>query len=108
MPQRPDSRPENALILALVLSGGALLVALVLVLVGAFREGGSRNLVWYGVGLIVLSAVADVLIFSRIRKLRRERRPEWLETQAWHQEMVDQVQKGQQRGKGSSDLPPKR
>ena len=102
MPQPPDSRSENALILALVLAGAALLVALLLVMVGAFREGGSRQLVWYGVGLVVLSGVVDVLIFRRVRKLRRERRPEWMETQAWHQGMVEQVKKGK-RPDGGTD-----
>lgn len=106
MPQRPDSRPENALMLALVLVGGALLVALILLMVGVFREGGSKQLVWYGVALVAAAGVAAYLILRRVRQLRRQRRPEWLETQSWHQGMVEQAQKGQPPGRGSSAVRP--
>jgi len=92
MPQRPDSRPDNALMPALVLVGGALLVALILVIFGVFREGGSKEPVWYGVVL------AAYLMLRRVRQLRRQRRPEWLETQSWHQGMAEQVRKQKQRG----------
>ena len=105
MPQRPDARPENALMLALVLVGGALLVALILVMVGVFREGGSKELVWYGVGLVAAAGLAAYLILRRVRQLRRQRRPDWLETQSWHHGMAEQVRKQPERGPGKAPGP---
>lgn len=108
MPQRPAWRPENMLVLALVVFGGALLGALLLVLPEALRDepAGTRSMAWYAVAVLAAGGVAGALLLAYGRKLRRQQRPDWLETQAWHQGMVDQVQKGPQRGSGAPAAPP--
>jgi hypothetical protein len=108
MPQRPARRPENMLVLALVVFGGALLGALLLMLPEALRDepAGFRSMAWYAVAVVAAGGVAAALLLAYGRKLRRQQRPEWLETQGWHQGMVEQVQKGQQRGSGAPSAPP--
>ena len=94
MPKRPESHPENTLTLALVLVGAAVLAAVVLIVLSVAREEPSGDLIRYGIGLVVVAAVAAGLILVRARRIRRRQRPEWLETQAWHQSQQEQVQKG--------------
>ena len=108
MPQRHGWRPENILVLALVVFGGALLGGLLLMLPEALRDepDGSRSMVWYAVAVVAAGGVAGALLLAYGRKLRRQQRPDWLETQGWHQGMVEQVQKGQQRGSDAPAVPP--
>ena len=94
MPKRPESHPENTLTLALVLVGAAVLAAVVLIVLSVAREEPSGDLIRYGIGLVVVAAVAAGLILVRARRIRRRERPEWLETQAWHQGQQEQIQKG--------------
>ena len=94
MPKRPESHPENTLTLALVLVGAAVLAAVVLIVLSVAREESSGDLIRYGIGLVVVAAVAAGLILVRARRIRRRERPEWLETQAWHQSQHQQIQKG--------------
>jgi hypothetical protein len=103
MPQRPAWRPENMLVLALVVFGGALLGGLLLMLPEALRDepAGSRSMAWYAVAVVAAGGVAGALLLAYGRKLRRQERPDWLETQGWHRGMMEQVQKGQQRGSGA-------
>lgn len=108
MPQRHGWRPENILVLALVVFGGALLGGLLLMLPEALRDepDGSRSMVWYAVAVVAAGGVAGALLLAYGRKLRRQQRPDWLETQGWHAGMVEQVQKGQQRGGDAPAVPP--
>ena len=94
MPRRPDSHPENTLTFALVLVGTAVLAAVVLIVLSVAREEPSGDLIRYGIALVVLAGVAAGLILVRARRIRRQTRPEWLETQAWHQSQQEQIQKG--------------
>ena len=94
MPRRHQSHPENSLTLALVLVGAALLAAVVLIVISVAREESSSPLISYGIGLVVVAAVAAGLILVRARRIRRRERPEWLETQAWQQGQHEQIQKG--------------
>ena len=94
MPKRSESHPENTLTLALVLVGAAVLAAVVLIVLSVAREESSGDLIRYGIGLVVVAAVAAGLILVRARRIRRRERPEWLETQAWHQSQHEQIQKG--------------
>jgi hypothetical protein len=94
MPRRPDSHPENILTFALVLVGTAVLAAVVLIVLSVTREEPSGDLIRYGIGLVVLAGIAAGLLLVRARRIRRQTRPEWLETQAWHQGQQEQIQKG--------------
>ena len=103
MPKRPESHPENTLTLALVLVGAAVLAAVVLIVISVAREEASGDLIRYGIGLVVVAGVAAGLLLARARRIRRGERPEWLETQTWHQGQQEQIQKG--RPDRGSDRP---
>jgi hypothetical protein len=94
MPRRPDSHPENSLTFALVLVGTAVLAAVVLIVLSVVREEPSGDLIRYGIGLVILAGIAAGLILVRARRIRRQERPEWLETQAWQQSQHQQILKG--------------
>ena len=103
MPKRSESHPENTLTLALVLVGAAVLAAVVLIVISVAREEPSGDLIRYGIGLVVVAGVMAGLLLVRARRIRRRERPEWMETQAWHQGQQEQIQKG--RPDRGSDRP---
>ena len=94
MPRRPDSRPENALTLALVLDGAALLTAVVLIVLSVVREDHPTQLISWAIALVVAAGALSAVILVRARRIRRRERPEWLETQAWQQGLHEQIEKG--------------
>lgn len=85
MTQRSVLRPEHALLIALLVLGSDVLVS-VLLLLGVFPV--SR---WYGLVVLIGGGLATLLILLYSQKLRREQRPEWLETQAWRKGLVDKL-----------------
>jgi len=95
MHQRSLWHPENALIVAVLLVGGATLVAGILMIAGVLGEGSPERLLPYGIALVALAVVAGVVVLAYSRKLRRQQRPEWLETQAWQQGLVEKLRQGQ-------------
>ncbi len=105
MTQRPVWQPENALILAVLLIGGAVFVAGILMIAGVLGGGRPEGLVPYGIALVVLAGVAAVAVLAYSRKLRRQQRPEWLETQAWRRGLIEKLQQGQTPPRGAGTTP---
>ena len=99
MSQRPFWRPENALILAVLLIGGATFVAGLLIAAGVVGGGRPESLVPYGIAMVVVAGIAAVVVLGYSRKLRRQQRPEWLETQAWRQGLIEKLQQGEKTAK---------
>jgi hypothetical protein len=97
MTQRSGWRPEHAVLLALLTAGADLLLALLLLL-GVFPV--SR---WVGIPVLIGGAVAALAILAFSRKLRREQRPEWLETQAWRKGLLDKLHEGEKPRGDKSD-----
>jgi hypothetical protein len=92
MTERPFWRPEHALLLALLLMGADVLLA-VLLFLGVLQVGR-----WYGVALLGAGGVAALAILAYSRRLRREQRPEWLETQAWRRGLIEKLHEGRVPG----------
>ena len=107
MHQRSLWHPENALIVAVLLVGGATLVAGILMIAGVLGEGSPERLLPYGIALVALAVVAGVVVLAYSRKLRRQQRPEWLETQAWQQGLVEKLRQGQTPPGGTARGEPK-
>jgi len=105
MTERPVWRPENALILAVLLIGGAVFVAGILMIAGVLGGGGTESLLPYGVALVAAAAVVAYLVLRYSRKLRRQQRPEWLETQAWHKGLIEKLEQGQTPPRGAGATP---
>ena len=105
MTQRSTLRPEKALFLAIVVVGGAAFAALILMLLGVWRGGWSDAWVPYGLALLAAAAVAGYLILANSRKRRRQQRPEWLETQAWRQGLIEKLERGQPRPESEAGKP---
>jgi len=97
MTQRSGWRPEHAVLLALFTAAVDVLLALLL-LIGVFPV--SR---WVGIPVLIGGAVAALAILAYSRKLRREQRPEWLETQAWRKGLMDKLHEGEEPRSGKSD-----
>jgi len=95
MTQRSGWRPEQAMILAVLLIGGGILVAGILMIAGVWRGGRPEGLVPYGIALVALGGIGAYLVFLYSRRLRRRQRPEWLETKAWQQGLHEKLQQGQ-------------
>ena len=102
-PNVTDGGRKTSLVLALVVFGGALLGGLLLMLPEALRDepDGSRSMVWFAVAVVAAGGWSAHCCSPTAGSLRRQQRPDWLETQAGTRGMVEQVQKGQQR----SDAP---
>ncbi len=98
MTERSGWRPEHAVLLALLTAGADLLLALLLLL-GVFPVNR-----WVGIPVLIGGAVAALAILAYSRKLRREQRPEWLETQAWRQGLMDKLHEGE-KSRGNPDDP---
>jgi membrane associated rhomboid family serine protease len=77
MPRRPDSHPENALTIALVLDGAALLAAVVLIVLSVVREDHPTQLIPWAIGLVVAAGAISAAILVRARRIRRRERPEF-------------------------------
>lgn len=110
MTQHSAWRPENTLMVAILVVAGASLGALVLMLLGVWRGGRSNAMVPYGIALVGAAGVAAYLILAAGRKRRRQQRPDWLETQAWRQGLIEKLERGQPRpepeaGKAAADPP---
>ncbi|HEV8600563.1 MAG TPA: hypothetical protein VGQ69_14480 [Gemmatimonadales bacterium] len=101
MTERSGLRPEHALLLALLLVGADVLLA-VLLLLGVLPV--SR---WFALGILVAGAMAAFAIVAYSQKLRREQRPEWLETQAWRKGLVDKLHQGDAPTSGETGRSPR-
>ena len=84
-------RPENALVLAVVLIGVTVVVAVGLMLTGVLRGGRTDGMLPYSIALVVAGGIGSYLILAQARRLRRQRRPDWLETQAWRKGLSDKL-----------------
>lgn len=91
MTKRSVWRPENALMLAVVLIGVGISVAVILMLSGVLQGGRTDGMLPYAVALLLGCGVAAFLILAHARRVRRRQRPEWLETQAWRQGLIDKL-----------------
>lgn len=100
--QEPSKlRPENLLVMALVVLGISVLAGLILILPGSTSDDPTAARPFAAALGVVLGGVAVAfLLMVWARRIRRRRRPQWLETQGWQAGMVDQVRKGH------SDRPP--
>jgi hypothetical protein len=77
-------RPEHAVMIAVLL-----IVVTVLAAAGGILAKQDGLLI----GLVVLiGGAAALAALGYGRKLRRAQRPEWLETQAWRQGLVDKIE----------------
>ncbi len=102
MTQRPGWRPEHTLTTALLVLIGAFLVAAVVVVIGVTGGRPIGQVARSGLVIVAGGVVAALAIGAYGRKLRRSRRPEWLETQAWQsglQEKLEQDRKRREEGK---------
>lgn len=97
MTERSGWRPEHAVLLALLTAGADVLLALLLLL-GVFPV--SR---WVGIPVLIGGTVAALAILAYSRKLRREQRPEWLETQAWRKGLMDKLHEGEKSRSNPDD-----
>jgi MFS superfamily sulfate permease-like transporter len=84
-------RPEKALVLAVVLIGVTVVAAVGLMLTGVLRGGRTGEMMPYSIAVVVAGGIASYLILARARRLRRQQRPDWLETQAWRQGLSDKL-----------------
>ena len=102
MTQPSGWRPAQAMRLGLILLAVGAVLLLGLMLLTALQASiGGLIIVIVPVALGTLVAALFLLFYSR--RLRREQRPEWLETQAWRQGLQDKLQekppgRGSQRG----------
>jgi hypothetical protein len=105
--QEPSKlRPENLLVIALVVLGISVLAGLILILPGSTSDDPTASRPFAAALGVVLGGVAVAfLLMAWARRIRRRRRPQWLETQGWHAGMVDQVRKGPDRPPGSESGP---
>jgi hypothetical protein len=101
MTERSGLRPEHVLLLALLLLGGDVLLA-VLLLLGVVKLSS-----WYGVAVLAAGFAASLLVLAYSRKLRRSHRPEWLETQAWRKGLLDKLHQDQPPPREPGDVPEK-
>ena len=88
-------RPENLLVIALVVLGISVLAGLILILPGSTSDDPTASRPFAAALGVVLGGVAVAfLLMMWARSIRRRHRPQWLETQGWHAGVVDQVKKG--------------
>jgi hypothetical protein len=107
MPESPKLRPENLLVIALVIFGVSILAGLILILPGSTSDDpGAGRPFAAALGVILGGAVAGFLLMAWARRIRRRHRPQWLETQGWHAGTIDQVRKGHPDLKGGEGGPP--
>ena len=110
--QEPSKlRPENLLVMALVVLGISVLAGLILILPGSTSDDPTASRPFAAALGVVLGGVAVAfLLMLWARRIRRRHRPQWLETQGWQAGLVDQVNKGQAGRppdeKGGKSTPP--
>lgn len=90
-------RPENALIIAVLLICGTVIGAAFLLIPGLLRGSGVGGVMPYAIALVVVGGVLAILVLRYATKVRRENRPEWLETQAWQRRRIEE-EKGRKQG----------
>lgn len=95
MAQRSGWRSEHTLVLAILVLTAAVLGAVILLVTAAAGAGGVAAMLPYAIALAAGGAVAAWLINYLGKRAARKRRPEWLETQAWRQGLLDKLEKGQ-------------
>ena len=100
MTKPPGTQPERAFTAAIVVLMGTLLAAAGVIIAGVL--GGRRVEATIPTALVVVGVggVAAAAIGAYSRRLRRLQRPEWLETQAWHRDFQEKLEKGEKPGKG--------
>lgn len=108
MTKQPVWRPENALILAVVLIGLAIIAAVILLLSGTLQGGRTGATMPIALALVLGGGLAAYAILAYARKVRRQQRPEWLETQAWRQGLLDKLKESEARGSAKQQDPKER
>ncbi len=91
MPQPERTRPEVAAAVAIVIIGVVVVGAVGLLMAGVWRGGRTEGRMPYSIGMVAAGGLAAYLVLARARRLRRQQRPQWLETQAWQQGLADKL-----------------
>ena len=82
---------ERSLAFAVLFLASALLLALIVMMTRIFGGGTLEQMAPYGLLLVGVGVVAAIVILRVGRSLARKQRPEWLETQAWRQGLIDKL-----------------
>ena len=94
MTERPGWRPENTLVLAVLVVACAVLAAVAVMLAGVMRGGRVEDSAPITIPIVVIGLAAGYFIIAYGRKLARKQRPEWLETKAWQAGLLEKLEKG--------------
>jgi hypothetical protein len=89
--------PEKAVMVAVLLIGGATFLAGILLIAGVWGGGRAERASPYGIGLVLVAIGVAAVVLAYSRRRRRSHRPEWLETKAWHQGLVDKLHEGEKK-----------
>jgi len=88
MTTRQPWQPESPLLLAVLIVAGAALLAVMVVVSGAFRDTGVEGMAPVGAVIVGAGILAALLLLAYSRRVARKNRPEWLSTQAWRSDII--------------------
>jgi len=105
MTERPGWRPENTLMLAVLVVAGAVLAAVAVMLAGVMRGDRVEDSAPITIPIVVVALAAGYFITAYGRKVARKNRPEWLETQAWQKGLLEKLEKGRMQRESAPETP---